>query len=163
MLAAAAGAAGNVPGAGEMGWYGYVRSAEGGKLTVDVAQWRTARDTGCLNPTQARTVAVGPKTELAPLGVSEGRRRPGPADLRAGRKIYALGPDPGSGGVLQARWVAVKVSAAPAVPGPPTATTPEPLENDYAGWLAAGVGALALALIGGGWWVWRRRKSTGDS
>ena len=170
-VAAAAWGGGNVPGKGELGWYGYVRSVEsgGGKFTVEVAQWRTARDTGCLNPTQARAVAVGAGTEWAPLGAGEGGRRPGPGDLRAGRKVYVLGPEPGSGGALHARWVALEVSAAPAGGEVERGTwnvesrEGTPRDHDYeAAWLAGGVSLGGLVVLGGVWWMVRRRRGRRD-
>jgi hypothetical protein len=164
-------AAGNAPGPRELGIYGYVTAVDagGGEFTMSVAQWRTAKDTACWNPPQARVVGMGATTELVPLGASEKGRAPVRADLRVGRKVYAVGPDPGAKGVLQARRVALEVSAAP---GGPAATIPAgPVPYPTAGeagvpreyglaWAGAGVGLLGLVIFGG-MYLASRRKGRG--
>ena len=156
LLACAARAGDNVPGAGEIAVYGQVVSANTGRgaLTVNVSRYRTSQGETCLNPPQPRVVEVGERATLSFLGKSPYSRSPIAGDFQPGRKVYAVGPDSGAGSALVARWVEIEASAAPPQPpaGAPTPAPTAPARRglDFGSPLSmAGVTLLALASLGG--------------
>lgn len=119
---------GEAPAPGEVALRGHVVSVDPATsvVTINVSQLHTPDGETCLNPPQPRQVDLRSRPVLYFLNQYPPHRPPGLGDFQPGRRVFAVGPDPGPDAPMLARWVGIEASAAPP-PGPSGSPPPSPL------------------------------------